>query len=189
MYAAKRLSCGPGAERCDPTKQFYTRMFFCDPVVLAKMVVRSAEEYAKPNGKRLPEYADARKPEVAQELASTAPISPELEIEKLTFSLTKLREVFGMDDPRVRQIFGKRSPREIATEAVKGTKLGDPAARKSVNPADSMIALAKSVDPIARAARKEYEDEVEAPTKRGQEQLAKARFAVYGRSIYPDATF
>jgi len=156
---------------------------------LAKMVVRSAEEYAKPNGKRLPEYADARKPEVAQELASTAPISPELEIEKLTFSLTKLREVFGMDDPRVREILGKRSPREIATEAVKGTKLGDAAARKSVNPADSMIALAKLVDPIARAARKEYEDEVEAPTKRGQEQLAKARFAVYGRSIYPDATF
>jgi tricorn protease-like protein len=28
MYAAKRLSCGPGAERRDPTKQFYIRMFF-----------------------------------------------------------------------------------------------------------------------------------------------------------------
>src|ERR1039457_2439807 len=34
MYAAKRFSCGPGAERRDPTKQFYIRMFFCDPVVL-----------------------------------------------------------------------------------------------------------------------------------------------------------
>ena len=34
IYAAKRLSCGPGAERRDPTKQFYIKMFFYDPVVL-----------------------------------------------------------------------------------------------------------------------------------------------------------
>jgi len=27
-YAAKRLCCGPGEERRDPTKQFYTTMFF-----------------------------------------------------------------------------------------------------------------------------------------------------------------
>jgi hypothetical protein len=163
--------------------------FRSDLFHMAKTLVRSREEDGKPNEKRLPEYADARKPEIEQELASTAPIYPELEIEMLTFSLTKLREVFGMDDPRIRQIFGKRSPREIATEAVNGTKVGDAAARKSAPESDSMIVLAKLVDPIGRAARKEYEDEVEAPTKRGQEQLAKARFAVYGKSIYPDATF
>src|SRR5215467_4137972 len=34
IYAAKRFSCGPGAERRVPTKQFYIRMFFYDPVVL-----------------------------------------------------------------------------------------------------------------------------------------------------------
>jgi hypothetical protein len=163
--------------------------FRSDLFQLAKTIVRAQEEFGKPNEKRLPEFADARKPEIEQELASTAPIYPELEIEALTFSLTKLREEFGMDDPRIRQIFGKRSPREIATEAVKGTKLGDPAARKSAGASDSMIALARLVDPIARAARKDYEDNVEAPIKRAQEQLAKARFAVYGKSIYPDATF
>src|SRR6266700_2241079 len=36
IYAAKRFSCGPGAERRDLTKQFYIKMFFCDPVVLAR---------------------------------------------------------------------------------------------------------------------------------------------------------
>src|SRR5208283_2309675 len=35
MYAAKRFSCGPGAEKRDPTKQFYIKMSFCDPVVVA----------------------------------------------------------------------------------------------------------------------------------------------------------
>src|SRR2546423_15496167 len=34
IYAAKRFSCGPGAERRVPTKQFYIKMFFNDRVVL-----------------------------------------------------------------------------------------------------------------------------------------------------------
>src|ERR1019366_4304434 len=36
IYAAKRFSCGPGAERRDPTKQVYIKMFFYDPVVLVR---------------------------------------------------------------------------------------------------------------------------------------------------------
>src|SRR5947209_7197726 len=35
MYAAKRFSCGPGADSRDPTQQFYIRMFFYDTVMLA----------------------------------------------------------------------------------------------------------------------------------------------------------
>ena len=41
MYAAKRFSCGPGAQRRDPTKQFYSKMLFYDPVVLARQSGRS----------------------------------------------------------------------------------------------------------------------------------------------------
>jgi hypothetical protein len=163
----------------------------------AKRLLRAREEWAKPNEKRLEAYADARKPEIEQATLSAAPLYPELEIETLTFSLTKLREVFGMDDPRIKQIFGKQSPREIATAAVKGTKLGNPAVRKAIlegkqpldTTGDSMLALARLMDPIARAARKDYEDNVEAPITRSQETLAKARFGAYGTSIYPDATF
>ena len=43
MYAAKRFSCGPGAERRDPTKQVYTKMFFYDPVVLVSCSSASQE--------------------------------------------------------------------------------------------------------------------------------------------------
>src|SRR5437773_8514772 len=39
IYAAKRFSCGPGAERRDPTKQFYIKMVFYDPVVLVALKV------------------------------------------------------------------------------------------------------------------------------------------------------
>jgi hypothetical protein len=163
----------------------------------ARRLVRMAAEYAKPNDQRLPEFADARKPELSQATLSEAPIYPELEIETLTFSLTKLREVFSPDDQRIRRIFGKQSPREIAMAAVRGSHLGDLALRKAlmegkqsvVDSTDPMIALARLADPIAREARKQYEYEVESVVRAGRETLGKARFAVYGTSLYPDATF
>ena len=164
----------------------------------AKRVVRMAAEFAKPNGERLPGYTDARKPELQQATLSAAPIYPELEIEKLTWSLDKLREALGPDDAAVKQIFGDRSPREIATTAVKGTKVGEAATRKSLmdggaaalqTASDPMIALAKLVDPIARKVRTQWEDEVQSARSRAMERLGAARFAAYGTSMYPDATF
>ncbi|HEX7417042.1 MAG TPA: S46 family peptidase, partial [Steroidobacteraceae bacterium] len=41
----------------------------------------------------------------------------------------------------------------------------------------------------ARAIRKRYEDEVEAPTQLASEGIARVRFASLGTSVYPDATF
>src|SRR5580700_11403592 len=37
IYAAKRLSCGPGAEGLVPTKQFYTNLLFYNTVVLERV--------------------------------------------------------------------------------------------------------------------------------------------------------
>ena len=52
-----------------------------------------------------------------------------------------------------------------------------------------MIRLAAAVDPAARALRKTLRDGGRGTGARGQEAIAKARFAEYGTSIYPDATF
>jgi hypothetical protein len=45
------------------------------------------------------------------------------------------------------------------------------------------------LDAEARALRKWHEEEIEAVVEVAQEQIARARFAVYGTSVYPDATF
>ena len=52
-----------------------------------------------------------------------------------------------------------------------------------------MIALARLVDPDARAVRKTCEDEVDSVVKKSHETIAEARFALQGRTTYPDATF
>jgi hypothetical protein len=54
---------------------------------------------------------------------------------------------------------------------------------------DPMIELWRNVDAEARAVRKIYEDNVEAPTRHATERLARARFASLGTSVPPDATF
>ena len=91
-----------------------------------------------------------------------------------------------------------KTPAEAAKAAVAGTKLQDPAARKALldggeaavaASTDSMIVLARRIDPLAREIRRFLEDEVDAPTTRAMEKIAQARLKVYGRTVSPDATF
>jgi hypothetical protein len=165
---------------------------------IARQLVRASEELPKPNGERLREFADSRLPALTHGLFSPAPIYDELEIESLTFSLDRFREELGPDDPLVQRIFAKTTPRELAEALVKGTQLKSIEQRKSLfnggksavqSSPDPMILFAKSIDPEARAVRKQFEDTVEAPQVKNGELIAKARFEIYGTSTYPDATF
>ena len=91
-----------------------------------------------------------------------------------------------------------RTPEQAAKELVSGTKVGDPAFRKSLvdggqaavdASTDPMIVMARRIDPIRREQIKWFEDNVQSVQQQSGEQLGKARFAVYGKSTYPDATF
>ena len=54
---------------------------------------------------------------------------------------------------------------------------------------DPLIQFVLATDADAAAARDRYRFEVDAPVTAGQAKIAKARFAAYGTSLYPDATF
>jgi hypothetical protein len=129
---------------------------------------------------------------------SPAPIYKDLEILKLTFGLGKLREMLGADDPMVKKILGKKSPETLAKELINGTKLLDVKERKRLHEGgkaaieasrDPLIVFARLVDADARAVRKKVEDEIVSVIDKSNEAIARARFAVYGTTIYPDATF
>jgi hypothetical protein len=164
----------------------------------AQHLLRTPEEKAKPNAKRLPEYTDANFPGIRQSLLADEPIYPELEKLTLAFSLTKLREALGPDDAFVRKVLGKKSPAALAAELVDGTKLASLDLRKQLLDGgakaieasnDPMIALARLVDADFRAIRKDYEENTAAPLERAHTAIARARFKIYGTSVYPDATF
>jgi hypothetical protein len=164
----------------------------------ALTLVRFADEMNVPNEKRLREYTDANLPAVRQDLASTAPVYPELEIATLSLSLTKLREVLGADDPFVKSVLGPKSPDELAAELVNASKLASPELRMRLLEGgkqavaasdDPMIRLARAVDPEARKVRKVWEDDIASVIDQNTERIATAYFRVNGRSTYPDATF
>ena len=172
---------------------FNTKLF-----AYARQLVRGAAERSKPNEQRLREYAESNLPKIQAGLLAAVPVYPTLEHVTLSFSLDKLREALGPDDPVVRQLLSKDSPESLARSLIERTSLADASARKALwdggNAAiaastDPMIVLARSIDADARAVRKVYEDEVQAPVAAAQERIARIRFAALGTQIYPDATF
>jgi len=164
----------------------------------ARALLRGTTEREKANTDRLREYTDAALPRIRQQLAAPTPIYPELERLTLSFGFERMREWLGPDHPTVRQLLSKDSPDTLAESLVAKTKLNDPAVRlalwnggaTAVSAADDpFIQLARSIDAEARALRKRYEDEVEAPISAAEEKIARARFKLYGTAVYPDATF
>ncbi len=164
----------------------------------ARTLVRGSAERTKPNTERLREYSDSALPRVIQRLEAPVPVYPELEKLNLSFSLERMREWLGPDAPIVRQLLSQDSPDTLAAKLVGGTQLADPQVRKRLwdggaaavdASTDPMIVFARNVDAQARAVRKTYEDEVEAPVNAASEKIARARFQVFGTSEPPDANF
>ena len=164
----------------------------------ARELVRGAAEHSKPNPERLREYADSNLPKIAAAMLAQTPVYPEFEQLQLSFSLDKMREALGPDDVIVRRLMSAESPDTLAQKLVSGSQLADARLRKQLweggmtamaASSDPMIVLARDIDADARAVRKIYEDEVQAPTAAAQEKIASARFALLGTGAYPDATF
>ena len=164
----------------------------------AVRLVRAAQERARPNAERLPDYSDSALPLVEKQLLDPEPIAPWLEELKIGFWLSKTREYLTVDDPAVKTLLGPESPEALAHRLVSGTKLADPAVREALFkgglPAitasdDPLIRYVLATDGQARAALAEYKAKVDGPSIAAQAKLAQARLAVYGSESYPDATF
>jgi hypothetical protein len=165
---------------------------------IAMTLVRLAEETPKPNSERLREYSEAGLDSLKLQLFSEAPVYDDLETVKLADSLGLMAEVMGGNNELVGKVLAGKSPRDRAAELVHGTKLRDVAIRKqlaegglkAINDSnDPMISLARAIDPAARRIRQTFEQQVDEPQRQAYGKIANARFAAYGSSIYPDATF
>ncbi|MBI3297721.1 MAG: S46 family peptidase [Elusimicrobia bacterium] len=164
----------------------------------AETLVRWVAEVEKENGKRYKEFRDSALESLGFRVFSAAPVYPEMERFLLARKLEEYRDDLGAEDPFVKALLGGKSPEDAAAAALAGTKMGDPAFRKSLvaggrkaveASTDPLVAFARRIDPFYRAQRDWYEDEVESVATTAGERIAKARFAVYGKSAYPDATF
>jgi len=163
----------------------------------ALSIVRIVEQEALPSEARLPEYSDASLKTLKARLGIPAPFHRDLEIFLFTRSLAEAARELGPEHPYVKAMLGGKSAAEVAKAAVEGSKLAAPEVRKALvaggRPAmeasqDPMLLLARKLDPLSRAQRRKQEDQVQSVLAEHGARIAKARFAVYGKHSYPDAT-
>lgn len=169
-----------------------------DLYAYAMSLVRAADERAKPNSQRLPGYTDSALPLLEKQVLDPRPIHPWLDELQLEWSLSKAREYLGADDPDTKLLLGKESPEGLAKRLVTETRLADPAFRKALwnggkaaidASRDPLIVYARRLDMRQRQLQQAYNEQYDAPVTAAQAKLSQARFAAYGSSVYPDATF
>ena len=165
---------------------------------MALQIVQSAEELKKPNGDRQAPFQEANLPGLKFRLFSPAPVYAELEEFQIADGLAEAVEAIGADDPFLKEVLGGRTPEVAAKELVAGTHMADVQIRKQLfeggetalaASTDPMIQLARKLSPLLAEARKWNEKYIAGPTASAGEAIGKARFAAYGKSVNPDATF
>jgi len=137
-------------------------------------------------------------PSLRFQLLSPAPVHLAMQEKLLATVLGQAQKNLPTGDPFVEAALNGASPAAAASAAFRNTKLNDPAVRKALLDGglaavqasqDPLIVFACRVEPELRQTIEWARDNVLSVERRAGEQLGLARFAIYGKSTYPDATF
>jgi hypothetical protein len=165
---------------------------------IALEIVQYVTEIKKPDGERLPDYHDAGLESLKFRILSPATIYPETEKLFMTNALKLAEEKMGKNDAYVQAVLQGGEVDQVVNSLVDGTKLVDPTVRKALldggeaavaASTDPMIVAARRVDPVVRENNRRMRDTISSVLTPAGEKLGKARFLVYGKNAYPDATF
>lgn len=161
----------------------------------ARDIVRAAAEADRPAGERLPRYAEARRPALAQAVLAERGVVVPLEQIYLEAWLAGLAA--HLPAAQASRVLAGEAPAALAARLAQ-SRLGDAAYRRELWEGgaaataasdDPLIVFVRAWDSEARAIRAQYHAEVEGPVARAHERIARARFRAFGVSEYPDATF
>jgi hypothetical protein len=164
---------------------------------IASNLVRRAAEVRKPDAQRIPEFREGRLPALSLSILSPAPVYADMEEAVLAAWFAEARAALGPDDPFVRAALGGSTPEEAARQLIAGTKLADVSARRALleggadaieKSDDPLIVFARKMEPIYRELRAWEESHVKGVEASAGQRIALARFSVYGKTTYPDAT-
>jgi hypothetical protein len=164
---------------------------------IATNLVRRAEEVRKPDAERYAEFREGRLASLAISILSPAPVYADMEEAVLAAWFAEARDALGAEDPFVRAALGGSTPEEAARKLIAGTKLADVSVRRALleggataiaKSDDPLIVLARQMEPIYRELRAWEEEHIKGVEASAGQRIALARFAVYGKTTYPDAT-
>jgi len=119
-----------------------------------------------------------------------------MEEASLLFWMQEAVKTLGAGDPFIKAALGDAEPAEVVKRAVRETKLTDPAFRRALfdggaaavaASTDPMVTLARRVEPVIRELRDWNEKTILNVETANGTKIAQARFAVYGKTMPPDA--
>jgi hypothetical protein len=178
--------------------QFYHQLMGSRLAAYATTIVFYVKETTKPDADRLNGYHDAELETLRYNLFSSAPVYADLEEMNLAGTLKIALDELGPDDPFLKIVLGGRVPAQVAQELISGTKLADAAYRQELikggekavlKSKDPLIVMARNLEPFYRETIKWNKDNIQSILVPAREKIGLARFAVYGKNLYPDATF
>jgi hypothetical protein len=164
---------------------------------IATNLVRRAEQTRRPDAERYPEFREGRLPALTISILSPAPVYADMEEAVLAAWFAEARDALGREDPFVRAALGDATPQEAARKLIAGTKLADVSVRRALleggaeavaKSEDPLIVLARRMEPVHRELREWEETRVKGVEASAGQRIALARFGVYGKTTYPDAT-
>ncbi|HEX6576481.1 MAG TPA: S46 family peptidase, partial [Gemmatimonadaceae bacterium] len=164
---------------------------------MSGQIVRLPRESAAPDADRLAAFRGQGAANIRAALLRETPIDTAYERIALAAQLRLAQAELAADDPFLSAALNGRTPDQAAAALVAGTKVGDVAFRKSVveggetavaASADPMIVLARKIDTMNREVQTRA-DKLTAIIAANNEKLGRALYAVYGKTLPPDATF
>jgi len=180
-------------------QRFYRRLFTRSNLTnLATRLVFYVIETRKPDAERLDGYHESDLEALRFQLFSPAPIYPDLEEAIVAGMLQIAVDELGADDAFLKLLLDGRTPADTARQITRETRLTDPEVRKRLAEGgeeairksnDPLIRLMLRLEPQLREDEEWYKDNIESTLSAASEKIAKARFAVFGKTAYPDATF
>lgn len=161
-------------------------------------ILRYATEMEKPNHQRYAEFRDSNLESWKHKFLSPAPVNKDLDKLELQTILEFVETELGKDSPFVQKAIGEKDISKLVEELIENTKLHDQKFRKKLleggkeiiqNSNDPLIVWMKELEPFFREKRDFLEKEIETPLEVEGGRIAKLKFELFGKNLYPDATF
>lgn len=161
-------------------------------------IIRYAEEMEKPNEKRYEEFRDSSLDSWKHSMLSSAPIYKDQEEVNMRTSLEMSKKELNADDPFLQNALGKQDSSTLVKKMVEQTNLHDPKFRRKLieggkklidSSSDPLLVWMRGLEPILRKNRDWLENEIETPLEIEGGKIARLKFALFGKTQYPDATF
>ncbi len=161
-------------------------------------LLRYVTELQKPNSKRYKEFRDSNLESWKHKFLSPAPVDKDLDKLELETVLEFLDSELGKESPFVQKAIGNREIFSLVEDLIEKTNLHDQKFRKKLlesgregveNSNDSLIVWMRDLEPFFREKRDFLEKEIETPLEMHGARISKLKFEVFGKNLYPDATF